>query len=53
MSKLLAIVGSTVGGYVGWSLGAPIGLFTAFALSMAGTGIGIYAGRRLAARLIE
>ncbi len=48
MSKLLALVGATLGGAVGWWLGAFIGLMTAFMLSMIGTGLGVYAGRRFA-----
>jgi len=51
MSKPLALLGATVGGYVGWALGAPAGVMTAFVLSMVGTGAGIYAGRRVAQRL--
>jgi hypothetical protein len=47
MTKLLALVGSTIGGYAGWALGAPIGIFTAFAISMLGTGVGLYYGRRI------
>jgi hypothetical protein len=47
MSKLLAFVGSTIGGYAGWALGARLGgTFTAFMVSIVGTGIGVYYGRR-------
>jgi hypothetical protein len=46
MRKLLAFVGSTIGGYVGWYLGAPVGFMTAFMLSMVGTGAGMYFGIR-------
>jgi hypothetical protein len=35
----------------GW-LGARIGVMTAFIVSMVGTGIGIYAGRRIAASVL-
>jgi hypothetical protein len=49
MSKLLALVGGTVGGALGWWVGARIGLMTAFLLSVVGTGAGVYAGRRIAA----
>ena len=45
--KLLSFVGATVGGYVGWAAGEPVGLFTAFAISMVGTGAGMYVGRRI------
>jgi hypothetical protein len=51
VSKLLALVGATVVGWLGWWLGAYVGTVTAFVLSMVGTGIGIYAGRRLAQHL--
>lgn len=48
MSKTMMFVGSTIGSYAGWWLGAHIGFMTAFALGMVGTGAGIYAGRRFA-----
>ena len=52
MSKLLGLVGATVGGGFGWRLGARHGIMTAFFLSIVGTGVGLYAGRRLADMLI-
>ncbi len=48
MSKLFSFLGATIGGYAGWFLGARIGFTTAFMLSMVGTGVGIYYGRRIA-----
>ncbi len=48
MSKLLALVGATLGGAVGWWLGSLIGLMTAFIISIVGTALGVYAGRRFA-----
>lgn len=48
MTKLLSFVGATVGGYAGWALGALIGPFSAFMVSMIGTGVGMYYGRRIA-----
>jgi len=33
--------------YAGWALGAPIGIFSAFVVSMIGTGVGMYYGRRI------
>jgi hypothetical protein len=48
MTKLLVFVGATVGGYVGWWAGAPVGTMTAFMLSMVGTGAGMYLGRKVA-----
>lgn len=49
MAKLLGFVGSLVGSSIGWWLGAFAGTMTAFMLSMVGTGVGIYLGRRIAA----
>lgn len=48
MSKLLTFLGATVGGAIGWWLGARVGIMTAFMLSTVGTGVGVYAGRRIA-----
>ena len=42
------VVGSTIGSYAGWWLGAHVGVMSAFVVSMVGTGIGIYGGRRVA-----
>ena len=53
MSKLLAWVGATVGGPIGWWAVSRPGLLTAFTLSTIGTGFGWYLGRRLADRLLE
>ena len=52
MQKLLTMMGMTVGGYVGWAIGAPAGIFTAFMVSMIGTAAGLYAARRVADRLL-
>jgi hypothetical protein len=48
MLKLYSFIGATVGSYAGWAVGASIGLTTAFMVSMVGTGLGIYAGRKVA-----
>jgi uncharacterized membrane protein YbhN (UPF0104 family) len=53
MSKLLTFVGATVGGAIGWWLGARVGIMTAFIASVVGTGVGIYAGRRIAEMVLE
>ena len=47
MNKLVGFIGSTIGGYAGWALGARVGTMTAFMLSIVGTGLGIYASRRV------
>jgi uncharacterized membrane protein YbhN (UPF0104 family) len=53
VGKLLGLVGSTLGSAVGWWLGAPAGLMTAFICSMVGFGVGLYAARRLAHAYFE
>jgi hypothetical protein len=47
MSKLLYVVGATVGSGIGWWLGEFVGMGTAFFLSAIGTGVGIYVARRV------
>jgi len=44
----MVFIGATVGGSVVWWLGAFAGFFAAFMLSMVGTGVGMYVGRRFA-----
>jgi hypothetical protein len=51
MQKLLGFVGASVIGSVGWWAGARVGVMTGFFLSMVGTGVGLYAGRRVADHL--
>ena len=46
------LLGATVGGAIGWWLGARVGIMTAFIVSMLGTGIGVYAGRRIAGSIL-
>jgi hypothetical protein len=53
LSKLLAWVGATLVGALGWWAGARAGMFTAFVLSMVGTGVGLYLGRRMAEYLLD
>ena len=53
MSKLVTLLGATVGGWLGWWLGAFAGVFTAFIVSIVGTGLGIYAARRIASSVLE
>lgn len=48
MKKLFSFVGATIGSYAGWYIGAPVGIMTAFIVGMVGTGVGIYAGYRIA-----
>lgn len=48
METLVGLVGTTVVGAGGWWLGAHVGFTTAFMLNLVGSGIGWYAGRRVA-----
>lgn len=50
MKKVCVLIGSTIGGSLGWAAGSGIGFMTAFMISMIGTGIGMYAGFRVAER---
>jgi hypothetical protein len=47
MEKLFLLIGTTLGGYLGWWLGSQWGLMTAFILSIVGTGGGLYLARRI------
>jgi hypothetical protein len=48
MRKLLGWLGLLVGSTTGWALGARFGLMTGLFLSVIGTGVGLYLGRRIA-----
>jgi hypothetical protein len=48
VTKVLAFMGATIGGSVGWWLGARAGIMTAFFLSVIGTAAGGYYARRWA-----
>jgi uncharacterized membrane protein YeaQ/YmgE (transglycosylase-associated protein family) len=48
MTRLVGLIGATVGSALGWWLGAHIGFMTAFVFSTVGTGAGLYLGRQLA-----
>ncbi len=52
MRKLFSFIGATIGSYAGWALGAPVGMTTAFMVSMVGTGLGMYFGHRIAKNYI-
>ena len=52
MKGFLNVVGMSVGGWVGWFLGAQISLFTAVIVSGVGTGVGLYYTQRTIKRLL-
>lgn len=41
------LVGMSIGGWLGWAAGATISIFAGFMVSIVGTGVGLYAVRRL------
>jgi hypothetical protein len=45
VNKLFALLGMTIGGWDGWALGATVSFFTAFILSIVGTGLGLWAAQ--------
>ena len=52
MKRLLDLMGLTIGGWLGWMIGAWISFFAAFIVSVIGTGLGLYAARRLTRSLL-
>lgn len=46
MERLVVLISSTIVGSVGWWIGARVGVMTAFLVSIVGTAIGVYLGRR-------
>jgi len=48
MTRLLISLSTFIFGSLGWYAGERVGIFTAFSLSMVGTGLGVYLGKRLA-----
>jgi uncharacterized membrane protein YeaQ/YmgE (transglycosylase-associated protein family) len=53
MSAFFAFVGAAVGGWIGWALGEYGGTMTAYMLSVVGTAVGVYVGRRAADAVLE
>jgi hypothetical protein len=46
VNKLLIFITSTIGGSIGWWLGAFVGTMTAFVVSIIGTAAAVYFTRR-------
>jgi hypothetical protein len=53
MKKLLGCVGAILGSSVGWWVGASVGTMTAMLVSAVGTGAGLYLGWWAAERLLD
>lgn len=52
MKGIFAFIGMSIGGWVGWFAGAWVSIFTAFIVSVVGTGVGLYAARRITNQLL-
>ncbi|MEE9207357.1 MAG: hypothetical protein V3U67_03105 [Gemmatimonadota bacterium] len=52
MKGLLNLVGMSVGGWVGWAIGAQLSFFTAFIAGIIGTGVGLYFAQLTLNRLL-
>lgn len=47
MERLLVLIGTTAGGWIGWMIGERFGMFAGIMGSMIGTGLGLYYGRKI------
>lgn len=47
MKGILNLAAMSLGGWLGWAIGARVSFFTAFIVSMVGSGAGLYAANRL------
>jgi len=47
MKRILDMIGLSAGGWLGWTAGAVVSVFTAFIVSVIGMGLGLYAIRRI------
>jgi hypothetical protein len=52
MRGIIGFIGMTAGGWLGGWLGGLVSVFTAFIVSMVGTGVWLYASRRLTSGLL-
>jgi len=52
MKGIMNLAGMTLGGWIGWALGARVSFFTAFVVSMLGTGVGLYYAQKATRALL-
>jgi hypothetical protein len=52
LKGILNLVGMSAGGWVGWIVGAQVSFFTAYVVSMVGTGVGLFLTQRAIKRLL-
>jgi len=46
------VIAMSAGGWVGWVIGAPVSMFTAYMVSAVGAGVGLYAWRKVQKRIM-
>ena len=44
---LVLMIATSLGGWLGWVLGRPWGIMTAYFVAVAGVSVGLYVGRRI------
>jgi hypothetical protein len=52
LKGILNFIGMSAGGWIGWIIGARVSLFTAFIVSVVGTGVGLYVTQRAVTRML-
>jgi len=52
MKRILDFMGMSVGGWLGWMVGAWVSMFAAFLVGVLGTAAGLYAVRRFSDELL-
>ena len=52
MKRILNFIGMSAGGWLGWTVGAWISVFTGFIVSVIGMGAGLYGAHQLTKRLL-
>jgi hypothetical protein len=52
MKWMLGMLGMTIGGWIGWEVGALVSFFTAFIVGMIGTAAGLYLTNRFASQYL-
>jgi len=52
MKGFLNLMGMTAGGWIGWTIGAQVSIFTAYIVGTVGSGIGLYAAIRITKHLL-
>ncbi|MFQ5746792.1 MAG: hypothetical protein ACE5HF_06180 [Gemmatimonadota bacterium] len=53
MKRLLDLTGMSVGGWIGWFIGAKVSFFTAYMAAVVGAAAGLYVTRRFLERFLS